>query len=223
MSTDPTSFCAKDGLYYQSYMEYRAANMKHNEAVLKAAGLDEASFRALHQASNSPDKKINSRRSTPKKSTPRLVVTPTLTRRVSSRVRKVAPPTVMNEATRSDEQYKPKAKRQKKQEVSGSLTERELSQLREEVDWLDEMEAYLKDEENLSYQNYCSVMRQVKKLVTGKGVTYLHWDEGTYFYYRSRITLSDDFDAMYEEACAFEDKHGKDLGNGTYAKNDRFF
>ena len=106
-------------------------------------------------------------------------------------------------------------KEQTKQHGNESLTQEERLQLRQQVDWLDQMEAYLIDEEHLSRQNYRSVMRQVEKLVQGTGVTYSHWDESTYFCEGSRVTLCDDFDALYKEACDFEDEHGKDRGNGT--------
>lgn len=224
MSTVPISrFRAKDGLYYNSYMEQRAANMRQNEAALKAAGLDAASFRAAAASvrRSSGAASTTTTTTTPKKQ--RLsasrraaaVVTPTPPRRLSVRVRNLPP---SDPGILPQERFSPSPKRrkiQKKQQVVDKLTEEERTQLREQVDWLDEMEAYLKDEENLSYQNYRSVMRQVEKLVAGEGVTYHHWDEGTYFYKDSRITLSDDFDVLYEEACNFEDEHGKDLGNGT--------
>ena len=42
--TATTLFLAKDGIYYHSYMEQRAANIRYNEQKLKAVGLD-GSFR----------------------------------------------------------------------------------------------------------------------------------------------------------------------------------
>ena len=192
-------------------MDQRAANIRHNAAALKAAGLDDESFRAFR----APPPSRHRTTTTTASRRPAVVSSTSPPRRVSSRVRKVPPQPSSLDAL-PNEQFTPKRKKiRKKQEVVVGLTDEERSQLREQVDWLEEMEAYLKDEENLSYQNHRSVMRQVEKLVTGQGITYHHWGKETYFGKGTRITLSDNFDSLYEEACDFEDEHGKDLGNGT--------
>ena len=57
-------------------------------------------------------------------------------------------------------------------------------------------------------------MKQVALLVSGSGVTYHHWSAGVCFKNRVQVSLTDDLDALYEEAQAFQNKHGHDLGNG---------
>ena len=58
------------------------------------------------------------------------------------------------------------------------------------------------------------VMRQVRVLVSGKGIYYKHWDEGVSCFKNRSITLATDFVKLWEEAKDFENKHGRDRGNG---------
>ena len=150
------------------------------------------------------------------------VVTPT-PRRISVRLQKLPPSHLKvlpqkEKITPSPKQRK--IQKNKKHRFNDTLTEEERTQLRKDVVWLDEMETYLKDEENLSWENYSSVMLQVEKLASAKGITYPHWAAGTYFYKGSQVTLSYNFYEMLEEAGAFEDEHGRDKGNGTYGHDD---
>ena len=86
--------------------------------------------------------------------------------------------------------------------------------------WLNEMEHWLQviphgnRHHVVSQANAQSVMRQVKKLVAGDGITYCGWDDGVIFYNNVNVDLSFDFEQMYEEARDFEDLHGKDKGHG---------
>lgn len=84
----------------------------------------------------------------------------------------------------------------------------------DDIDWKDLLQRYLIDEEELSSQNTNGVMRQVYKLSEGEGVTYKHWPDGVYFYKNIRVDMTYDFTKLYNEAVSFEDKYGRDLGNG---------
>jgi hypothetical protein len=99
---------------------------------------------------------------------------------------------------------------------SRSLSEEDRDKLKNLPDWVNDMEVYLQDEENLSRQNVSSVMRQVAKLSTGVGITYSRWDDSVSFAKGRPIDLSDDLDSLYVEAIDFEEEHGRDLGNGAY-------
>ena len=76
------------------------------------------------------------------------------------------------------------------------------------------MEDYLIAHEHLSPQNLRSVMRQVEKLVSGKGISYSQWEDHVLFASGRPIQLSDDMQEWYEQAVQFEDEHGRDKGNG---------
>ena len=97
-----------------------------------------------------------------------------------------------------------------------ALTEADRQTLRNENNWIVEMDTYLRDVQALSQQNHRSVMRQVEKLSAGLGITYHRWKSDVYFYKDQKVALDTDFGAMHEEACHFEAEHGKDLGNGMY-------
>ncbi|CAB9516683.1 expressed unknown protein [Seminavis robusta] len=66
----------------------------------------------------------------------------------------------------------------------------------------------------VSETNARSVMRQVKKLVRGEGITYKNWEEGIVFYEDEPVNLSHNFEEMLTQAKRFEGLHGKDKGNG---------
>ena len=57
-------------------------------------------------------------------------------------------------------------------------------------------------------------MRQVRVLVSGKGIYYKHWDDGVACFKDRAITLATDFVKLWEEAREFENTHGRDRGNG---------
>jgi hypothetical protein len=97
---------------------------------------------------------------------------------------------------------------------------------------LSKFERYLNRVEALSEQNVRSVLRQVKKLMAGTPITYHHWRDSVAFVARGTastknktaaastreaagVNLGTDFESLYEQACDFEDEHGRDLGNGA--------
>jgi hypothetical protein len=221
-SEEITSFLAKDGLYYRSYMEQRAANIRHNEAKLKAVGLDE-SFRSHMRRNNG---------TTPLKR--RKIMSPQSDEasRKSSRIRRQPPPLALElpPSPRAGQKIRAQRIPRRKGAEEGAvhaLTEEDRQQLQRyaTADWLPEMERYLKDVEHVSYPNQRSVLRQVEKLVSGDGITYARWNDDSssaeiYFGRGRNVSLTDDFDQLYDEACAFEEAHGRDLGNGAYCRSE---
>jgi hypothetical protein len=89
-----------------------------------------------------------------------------------------------------------------------------------DVEWLEEMGTFLqtrphgRNSNTISFANARTVMRQMKVLVTGEGVRYKHWNRGIVFGAGRPVTLKTNCTAMFHEACAFEEKHGRDKGNG---------
>lgn len=104
--------------------------------------------------------------------------------------------------------------------VIPELTDEQRRRLDDAKDWLDEFEDFLtrvphgRNGKVISEQNCRSVMRQVRILVSGQGVTYKHWNDGTVCFKGRPVTLGTDFVELFEEAKAFENEHGKDKGNG---------
>ena len=211
------SFRFNDGLYYGSYTAICEANIRRNEAHLKALGLDAESCLAAIAGTTTPKKKRASRRTAAADG----VVTPT-PRRISVRLQKL-PPTDLGLLPK-EEKVSPSPKRRKiqrkKHECVNELTEEQRTQLRGQVGGLKKMKTYLVEEENVSRVNCRDVMRQVEKLARAEGITYKRWAAGTYFYQGHGVTLSDNFSGLFAEARAFEEKHGEDLGNGTYGHDD---
>lgn len=101
------------------------------------------------------------------------------------------------------------------------LTEEQRSTLRRaEEDWIEGMHTFLlrvphgNHSKTVSEANARSVMRQVRLLAAGAGVAYHHWPDTVKFCESVPIDLSSDLQALYDEAQGYEDKYGKDLGNG---------
>ena len=208
-----TKHLAKDGVYYNTYEEKREANIRYNQEHLKAKGLDQESF-ALLSRKITPDRP----RSVRKQQSPVEDEDHTMVRRSSTRQRKA--PDESFQALDDDMERKlarPKIKKRRilyNNSTAAPLTEEQRKKLRQDVEWMEELEDYLARKEQLSQQNLRSVMRQVEKLVSGEGITYSQWDEGVYFAKGAPVQLSDNFDALYELAVLFEDEHGRDRGNG---------
>lgn len=208
---------AKDGNYYKTYEEKRMANIRYNQEHLKAKGLDQESFaRIIHNTTKTPERPRSARKQ-------RSVIEEdhTMVRRSSTRQRKAPEPFQIldDDMDRSIARNLYKAKKRRivnnnNNSTVAPLTEEQRNQLRQDVEWMDELEDYLKHKEQLSHQNLRSVMRQVEKLVSGEGITYSQWDEGVFFAKGSPVQLSDNFDDLYEQAVLFEDEHGRDRGNG---------
>ena len=215
IETKDNGFQSKDGKWYLSYEEMAEANRKANNEYLRSKGL--LNFKSPLQ------KRKQSAKTTKTRSRHQLsrVVTPPLRR--SSRVRRSPPE---NSGLEHDFQEAPRPKRQRK--VSkGSFrskvevfTEEDFKALEDVPDWLDDMEEWLltvphgPGHKVVSEDNAKQVMRQVQKMVSGIGVTYHHWDGGTYFKRGVRINLKVNFSSLYDEAVEMEHIHGKDLGNG---------
>jgi len=99
-----------------------------------------------------------------------------------------------------------------------SEKEKELITKKMEEDFLGKFEDYLTEVDELSEQNRRNVMRQVKKLHMGEGITYeskaYGWPDGCYFMKGKEIGPTDDIIHLMEIAQTCEDDWGQDHGNG---------
>ena len=82
--------------------------------------------------------------------------------------------------------------------------------------FLDGFEAWMEPdgEHPVSEQNRRSVMRQVRKLVSGEGVTYGYWPKGVVFRKDEPVTMQSDISAIIDDARDYEDQYGEDRGHG---------
>jgi hypothetical protein len=86
--------------------------------------------------------------------------------------------------------------------------------------WVEDMAEWLttvphgQNKRITSAANAASVMRQVKKLASGRGVGYTKWPEDKIFYENVKVDLTFDFDKMLDEAREYEFKYGEDSGHG---------
>ena len=100
------------------------------------------------------------------------------------------------------------------------MSEDQRKRLAKAEHWLEEMENFLlsiphgRNGKVISEANCRTVMRQVRVLVSGKGIYYKHWDEGVSCFKDRAITLASDFVKLWEEARDFEHTNGRDRGNG---------
>jgi hypothetical protein len=60
VATNEYTFLSKDRLYYKTYTDYVAANVRHNHKVLKEKGLDQTSFRIVAARIRSTTRNTNS-------------------------------------------------------------------------------------------------------------------------------------------------------------------
>ena len=72
---------------------------------------------------------------------------------------------------------------------------------------------FLRYHDKISESNERRVMPQVRKLLRGEGIGYIHW-KGKMFHKGEKITLMHDIVELMEEANECERNWGKDLGNG---------
>jgi hypothetical protein len=195
----------KDGQWY-SYEDLSVANRQflQNKFELDklAAELSPAAKRQNNNNNNKRKKKE--------------VITFTTPSRSSARLRTVSPDTQVKSELVEDEAPRPKkkTKRTGKGRDFVELTEEDRANMLNLPDWMEQLQHYLTNIDTVSDQNCRSVMRQVKRMAAGVGITYHHWKEGTFFYRGTKIDLSYDFDTLYDQAVAMENKHGRDLGNG---------
>ena len=82
--------------------------------------------------------------------------------------------------------------------------------------FLDGFEAWMEPdgEHPVSEQNRRSVMRQVRKLVSGEGVTYAYWPVNVVFRKDEPVTMQSDISAIIDDARDYEDRYGEDRGHG---------
>jgi len=200
---------AKDGLYYSDYQSMVNANVKVNNARLEKLGLGES----FNKKDKAPKKNNNKqkRKAPPTPSNGEL--------RRSNRVRMVTPefsllPETFLEPRNRKKTAGSRSNAQRKLEVH------ELEALKNLPDWLDGMEEFLLtvphggNNKVVSRDNARCVMRQTRLMVAGMGIEYHNWEEGVIWKKGVKIDLSMDFEALHEEATAFEAEHGRDRGNG---------
>ncbi|CAB9516685.1 expressed unknown protein [Seminavis robusta] len=72
---------------------------------------------------------------------------------------------------------------------------------------------FLEDVQKLSAKNVNGIIRPANKLICGEGIRYKRWGKRV-FKGNIKVTLSDDLAKLLNEAKAFENKHGEDLGHG---------
>merc|ERR1712196_208199 len=111
-----------------------------------------------------------------------------------------------------------KAKQAKRQREP--LTEEQRNRIKTAENWMEDMENFLytvphgRNGKTCGDQNVRTVMRQVRVLASGAGVTYKWWPEGVVFAKNEPANMQTDFLSLYERAHAFEAEHGRDRGNG---------
>eukprot|EP00978_Attheya_sp_CCMP212_P029657 scaffold106045_cov56-Attheya_sp.AAC.1 len=113
----------------------------------------------------------------------------------------------------------PKKKRKVRRKQAPALTEEERSKLQCIEINVEDVEEYLINEEEMSQANVKSVIRQVRKLQSGEGVTYKPWGSNVVFCPRPLKDLGEDFRHLREEAKAFESEYGQDKGHGWLLKH----
>lgn len=113
----------------------------------------------------------------------------------------------------------PKKKQKARRKQAPSLTEEERSKLHCIEINVEDVEEYLIHEEEMSQANVKSVIRQVRKLHSGEGVTYKPWGDDVVFCPRPLKDLGEDFRYLREEAKAFESEYGEDKGHGWLLKH----
>jgi hypothetical protein len=245
IATDEYKFLSKDGMYYKTYNEYVAANVRYNHNVLKEKGLlDKPSFRNTNSNNNATKRNLNGTFRQIQTSTTETRQTRSQTsRRRSNRLQQnkeattdgrtvVTPsPTASNSSDTSitsfvfDDHPKKKVKKAKVTITSSMTTIRTTNELstseRESLKsiphqtWIPEMENYLETVEQISYQNQRSVMNQINKLCNGDGITYRQWPDHVCFYDNQIINLAVDCVNLYNDAIDYENTYGRDKGNGT--------
>ncbi|KAL3911813.1 MAG: hypothetical protein SGILL_007137 [Bacillariaceae sp.] len=204
-------FQAKNTLWYPSYRDKVAANIKHNQAILEKLGLGDKKQKNV--------KKTKSPKRKPQSAAP---ATPT---RLSKRIRKEGPELAATETSLQalDDLEEPATRKKKIRRYTNpktyvSLNEAELAKLKIHWDreqqraktsrsrkdkdtdtdfdqqWMEEMNDWMLNvphgtgdvKKVVSKPNARTVMRQVQKLVVdsaqhGKGVAYHHWHSSVTF------------------------------------------
>lgn len=223
-ATATHTYLAKDGLYYTTYENMAKANKALVEKRIQSLGLDQLWSRAKTVTPS------------PRKTTARSRPATTEPARRSKRIRKEPAPFVQElfaDAIVRPRGFHQKEEKKKKKQHRRPVTSDDINLLISAADrakltqmypdnddsWLDDMEHYLAHDEQVSEQNYRSVMRQVEKLCTGVGITYHHWPKGVYFAKGDAVNLGWNMQELYVKACEYETKYGRDLGNGWLVRH----
>ena len=213
--TEPKLFVF-EGIAYANYLEYCSAKQARNQRCLEALGLAQG-FSLL----KSPPTRVNKSTTT----TTRKKYVLSKPRRVSDRVRGLRTAQELDTVkerhsiVRRPIRIRRSIQHQPAVEVN-VLTNEQRASLCPGPDWWHEMDEFLRTVPHgrtnrpSSSDNARHVMRQVALLVSGSGITYHHWKAGVCFKSQVQVSLADDLDMLYEEAQAFQNKHGQDLGNG---------
>mmetsp|Transcript_16346 Transcript_16346/g.20361 ORF Transcript_16346/g.20361 Transcript_16346/m.20361 type:complete len:316 (+) Transcript_16346:206-1153(+) len=218
---------------FESYQEMVIHKRKRNQEFLKSLGLDDTPLQKRlrrQQHDNDVAKKPPSSQKTQRelrKSTRQK--NPLATQQRHSRRRRKQPPryddVTLDDLERVAKKITSAGSRQRRRRPLPAppteLTKEQRDALsRAEDDWLSLFYDFLltvphgNGHKTVSEANARSVMKQVRLLVSGAGVTYHHWEDGVVFCKGRAILLGDDLEELYDEAQKFEDLHGRDLGNG---------
>jgi hypothetical protein len=226
---DKNTFQAKDALWYPSYVEMVAGNRRANEEHLRSKGLLDMVKDLKQQQKAKKSRKSFSKTKVAAKSN--TVLQPL--RRSSRRVRSSPPENngislEDNNALLALDKEPPRKKKrviQPKRESRTTLSDEQLKQLLNLPDWLEDMEEWLRTVPHgngtkvVSSDNARTVMKQVRSLVAGVGITYRHWQEGACFQEGIKIHLGMDLDTLFDDAVEMENEFGRDLGNGWLLKH----
>jgi hypothetical protein len=243
--TKSHSFQAKDGCWYPTYMEKVTANRAYNDAVLKSKGLLDtvATIQKQQQqqrrttnnkntSENRPPRIVTPVRRSSRISTKDDDPTTASKRKFQALEFNADDTPILQPRRRNQEEHlvstPPPAKKQRRTSQSVVSYEYTLSdqeslalQQLEEASWLNDMDHWLRTVPHgnahkvVSADNARNVMNQVRKLVTGEGITYHHWASSSVSFKKGiSIHLGQNMEELFQQAQDMEDTHGRDLGNG---------
>ena len=226
MATEPSEthhFRAKNGLYYDSYEKMRDANVRLNQEKLKAMGLLKENRSPMTTTTTSSHAKRKKSLTAATHADASSVEPLRRSERTPRQVTSFTPPPEPT-TTRPKKKPKPLPERQLKQRKKDEWDSPILNALRQnlkakakgDVHCYADFQAYW--EPQLSRQNYRTIVRQVDKLMSGQGITYLHWPAEVCFHGGQTIDMSMDLDALYQKARQYEELYGPDLGKGASGK-----
>uniref|UniRef100_A0A7S3LDQ4 PTM/DIR17-like Tudor domain-containing protein n=1 Tax=Amphora coffeiformis TaxID=265554 RepID=A0A7S3LDQ4_9STRA len=200
-------FQAKDGLFYETYLQVREANVQVNNIRLAELGLNKPPPWKKPSPNSHPRQSKKARKSTVKTEPPRRS-----TRQV---------PVISDASVDNDVISKPPPKKKQKKVQTKKVKddwESVAAEIRREhaknVDntWFQQFERYWKS--RLSDGAYKQILRQVRKLYNAEGISYIQWPADVCFHKDQSVDMSTDFEALHQLAHEYERKYGRDLGNG---------
>ena len=89
-----------------------------------------------------------------------------------------------------------------------------ISKKLDNADFLDSLQNYLVDVDQISESNLARVMRSMKKLVSGDGVRAPQWPDDCYFLRGEKVTAVANISELIDRGRECEEEWGRDLGNG---------